>query len=100
MIKPDFDNRVGFGSKPSFPYEYYHIYSQLACVCVCVYTIVSFVHRCEQMIQFHTFPFQKHQVIHQQYFSLSSVTKIPHCESKTTETTSVFVSVTKKYYCE
>lgn len=27
-----------------------------------------------------TIPFQKHQVIHQQYFNLSSVTKIPHCE--------------------
>lgn len=32
--------------------------------------------------QIHTFPFQKHQVIHQQYFSLSLVTKIPHCERK------------------
>lgn len=32
--------------------------------------------------QIHTFLFQKHQVIHQQYFSLSLVTKIPQCEQK------------------
>lgn len=31
------------------------------------------------MIQFHTFPFEKHQVIHQQD---SSVTKCPHCQYK------------------
>lgn len=47
-----------------------------ACVCK---TSVSCRNRYEQI---HTFPFQTHQVIHQQYFSLSLVTKIPHCEQK------------------
>lgn len=57
------------------------------------------LNRYEQMIQFDTFPFQKHQVIRQQHSSLSSVTKVPHCEYKKT-TTETASSVKRKYFCE
>ena len=72
-----FDFWVGFGSKSLLDYEYYHVYWQLTYMC-----LIQDCNRYEQIILVHTFPFQKYQVIHQQYFSLSSVTKIPHWVKK------------------